>query len=183
MTREILIKDGTQVVWADVGGDFGDSPVAGTLQITLVSLGSGAARQGVKADLGATRARDYDVTLRVEFDVAPTSGDEVSLWWASSVSGTAGTANPGGVSGTDAAYTGTGGDSLADSILQLRLIGVLICTADAAVVVQQQTFRFDPRARYGSIVVFNEADQAFEGDDVEMSVVFTPVVDEVQDAA
>ena len=180
MANEILTKNGTPIVWADVGGDFGDSPIAGTVQITLISLASTAARQGVKVDLGATRAARYDVTLRVEFDVAPTSGNVVSLWWAPSESGVAGTANPGGVSGADAAYTGTAGDSLADSIKQLQLVGVLVCTSDAATVVNQQSFTFFPACRYGSPVVWNEADQAFEGDDIEMSVIFTPVIDEIQ---
>lgn len=171
---------GTPIVWADIAGDFGDSPIAGTVQISLVSLAAAAARQGVKVDLGATRAARYDVTLRVEYDVAPTSGNICSLWWAASPSTTAGTANPGGVSGTDAGYTGTAGDSLADSILQLQHIGDLVCTSDAATVVNQQSWTFFPTERYGSIVVFNEADQALEGDDIEMSIIFNPVIDEVQ---
>lgn len=180
MPNEILAKDGTQIVWADVGGDFGDSPIAGTDQITLAALPTLEARQGVKVDLGATRASRVDVTLRVEHDVAPDSKKVASLWWAPSPSAVAGTANPGGVSGTDAAYTGTAGDTLADSILQLDLIGTLVCTSDAAPVVQQQTFTFFPKCRYGSPVVWNESNQAFEGDDIEMSIIWTPVIDEIQ---
>jgi hypothetical protein len=179
MANEILEKHGTPIVWADVT-DFGGSPIARTDQIDLTSLAAGAARQGAKVDLGATRASRYDVTLRPEFDVAPTSGNVVSLWWAPSPAAAAATANPGGVSGSDAAYTGTAGDSLADSILQLQKIGDLICTSDAAAVVQQQSWKFWPIERYGSPVVFNEADQAFEGDAVEMSIIFNPVIDEVQ---
>lgn len=181
MANEILLKVGaTPLVWADIGGDFGDSPIAGTDQITLVSLADAAARQGAKGDLTALRARAYSVTLRVEFDVAPVSGTIVSLYWAPSVSGTAGVANPGGISGADAAYTGTAGDSLADSLKQLDLIGVLICTADAAAVVQQQTFVYSPSERFGTPVVFNQGGQAFEGDDIEMSIIFNPIVDEIQ---
>jgi hypothetical protein len=179
MANEILSKNGTQIVWADTT-DFGDSPVARTVQIDLTSLAAAAARQGVKVDLGATRAARYDVTLRFEFDVAPTSGNIVSVWWAPSESGTAATANPGGVSGADAAYTGTAGDSLADSIKQLQYIGALIATSDAATVVNQQTWTFFPQCRYGSPVIWNETDQAAEGDAVEMSLIFTPVIDEVQ---
>lgn len=179
MANEILVKNGTQIVWADTT-DFGGSPVARTVQIDLTSVATTAARQGVKVDLGATRAARYAVTLRVEYDVAPSSGDICSLWWAPSPHATAGTANPGGVSGTDADYTGTAGDSLADSILQLALIGNLVCTSDVATVVNQQSFVFFPTERYGSIVVYNEADQAFEGDAVEMSIIFTPLIDEIQ---
>ena len=78
MANEILAKNGTQIVWADVA-DFGDSPVARTDQIDLTSIAVGAARESDKVDLGATRAQRYDVTLRVEFDVAPSSGDIVSF--------------------------------------------------------------------------------------------------------
>lgn len=177
--NEILSKNGTQIVWADAT-DFGGSPVARTVQIDLTSLAAGAARQGVKVDLGATRAVRADVTLRPEFDVAPASGKVVSLWWAPSESGVAGTANPGGVSGTDAAYTGTAGDSLADSVTQLQRIGVLVATSDIAPVVQQQTWTFFPTCRYGSPVVYNETDQALEGDAIEMSIIWTPVIDEIQ---
>ena len=179
MANEILAKNGTPIVWADTT-DFGDSPIARTVQIDLTSIASTAARQGVKVDLGATRAARYDVTLRVEFDVAPTSGNVVSLWWAPSPHATAGTANPGGASGADAAYTGTASDSLADSIKQLDLICILVATSDAATVVNQQTGTFFPKCRYGSPVVWNETDQAFEGDAAEMSIIFMPVIDEVQ---
>lgn len=181
MANQVLVLNGTPIVWADTT-DFGGSPVARTVQIDLTSVASTAARQGVKVDLGATRAARYGVTLRVEFDVAPSSKDIVSLWWAPSPHTTAGTANPGGVNGTDAAYTGTTGDSLADSIFQLKKIGDLVCTSDLAPVVQQESFVFFPTERYGSPVVYNEADQAFEGDAVEMSIIFTPLVDEIQAA-
>ncbi len=180
MANEILTKNGTAIVWADIGGDFGGSPIAGTVQITLAALANGAARQGVKVDLGATRAARYAVTLRPELDVAPASGAVITLHWAPSESAVAGTANPGGVSGTDAAYTGTAGDALADSIKQLDEIGPLVCTSDAATVVQQQTWFYFPPCRYGSPVVWNQSGQAFEGDDIEMSIIFMPIIDEIQ---
>ena len=179
MANLVYINEATPIVWADTT-DYAGSGGTRTDQIDLTSLGSGAARQGAKKDLGDPRSTQYAVTLRVEFDVAPTSQEVVSLWWAPSLSGTAATANPGGVSGSDAAYTGTAGDSLDDSIQQLDLIGSLVCTADAATTVQQQTWMYSPPTRYGSPVVYNEADQAFEGDAVEMSITFTPEPFEVQ---
>lgn len=181
MANEVLVKNGTQIVWADIAGDFGDSPIVGTHQITLATLANGAARQGVKVDLGATRAARYAVTLRPELDVAPVSSSPINLYWAPSESGTAGVANPGGVSGADAAYTGTTGDSIADSLFQLDLIGALLVTSDLATVVQQQTWIYEPPTRYGSPVVYNLSGQAFEGDDIEMSIIFTPLIDEIQD--
>ena len=180
MPTEVLIKSGaTPVVWAnssDYAGDLGTR----THQIDLTSVATTAARQGAKADLGATRAAVFAVTVAIEYDVAPTSGNVCSIWWAPSPSATVGDVNPGGCTGADAAYTGTAGDALADSILQLTLIGNLVCTSDAAAVVQFQTFMFSPEHRYGSVVVWNEADQALEGDAIEMGIALTPIIDETQ---
>ncbi len=176
---EFLIKSGTIILWANSGDYLGDLGTR-TDQIDLTSLGIGAARQGAQVDLGATRAARYAITVAIEYDVAPTSGDVCSIWWASSPNATAADANPGGISGSDAAYTGTSGDSLADSILQLTLIGNLICTSDLAPNVQFQTFMFSPEHRFGMPVVFNEADQALEGDAIEMGVLLTPIIDESQ---
>lgn len=179
MANEILVKNGTQIVWADTT-DFGGSPIARTHQIDLTSIATVAAREGAKADLGALRAARYSVTLRVEMDVAPVSSAIVSMWFGQSPHGTAGTANPGGLTGADADYTGTAGDSLADSIQQLDNVGHLPCTSDAAPVVQQRTWVFMPTERYVIPVVYNHTAQAFEGDAVEMSIIMTPLVDEVQ---
>jgi hypothetical protein len=181
MPTEILQKSGTPVVWADTT-DYVDNDGLGarTHQLDLTSIASLAARQGAKADLGAVRAAAYAVTMRVEFDVAPDSGKVVSLWWAPSPSATAAVGNPGGTSGADEAYTGTTGDSLPDSILQCKLIGNLVCTSDVAPVPQSQTFIYSPEHRYGFPVVYNEANQAFEGDAIEMAVSFTPIIDEAQ---
>ncbi len=179
MPTEILIKSGTPIVWADTtdyAGDLG----ARTHQIDLTSVAASAARQGAKADLGATRAAAYAVTIAVELAVAPASGEIISLWHAASPSATAGTANPGGTTGADGAYTGTAGDSLADSILQLTLIGNLVCTLDATTVVQFQSFIFSPEHRYGMPVVYNESGQALVADAVEMAIAYTPIIDESQ---
>lgn len=179
MATEILIKSGTPTVIADTtdyAGDIGDR----TDQIDLTSLASTAAQQSDKVDLGVVRAAVYAITLAIEFDVAPSSGDVVSLWWAPSPNAAAGLANPGGVVGADGAYTGTAGDSLADSIKQLTLIGSMICTSDVAAVVEYETFIFSPEHRYGTVIVYNEADQSLEGDAIEMGISFTPLIDESQ---
>ena len=179
MPTEILVKSATPILIADLtdyAGDLG----ARTDQIDLTSIAINNARQSDQIDLGAVRAAIYAITVAIEFDVAPSSGDIVSFWWASSPNATPNLANPGGVSGSDSAYTGTTGDSLADSILQLTLIGNLICTADLAPGSEFETFMFSPEHRYGTLVVYNEADQAFEGDAIEMGVALTPIIDEAQ---
>lgn len=183
MPTEILIKYGTPIVWADLT-DY-SSTISGlvrTHQIDLTSLADAAARQGAKADLGITRARKYVVLIAIEFDVAPVSGAVVEIYWAGSPSVTAGNANPGGTSGADAAYTGTPGDSLGDSVYQLRWLGNLVCTSDLAPNVQYMVLSDieSEIPRYGMPVIKNESGQAFEGDAVEMYFALIPLIDESQ---
>lgn len=177
MPTEILIKSNTAIVWADTT-DYAGSGGTRTDQIDLTSVVDNAARQGAKADLGITRANRFALTLRIEWSVAPVSGVTVDLFFAPSINATAGTANPGGASGADAAYTGTAGDSLDDSLLQLDFVGALVCTSDA--LVQQQTFLYEPPSRWTSPVVVNRSGQSFIADAVEMSITATPIVDEIQ---
>lgn len=183
MATEVSFNYGVAVVWADTT-DY-SSTISGlvrTAQIDLTSIGAAAARQGAKVDLGDIRPRKWLVSVGIEFDVAPSSADTVEFYWAGSPSSTAGNANPGGTTGADAAYSGTAGDSLADSLPQLQFIGALIATADAATVVQYQTVGvLEDVYRFGMPVVFNNADQAFEGDAVEMFVALTPLQDEIRD--
>ncbi len=185
MANKILVAaNATPLVWADTTDYAGDGGTR-THQILLATLAAAAARQGAKADIdnGLVTdrfARRYTVTLRVEFDVAPADGGTVDLYWAASLSSTAATANPGGTTGSDAAYTGTAGSTLAESLLQLQFIGSLSVTNDAATVVQQQAFLAELPTQYGMPVLVNNGSQAFEGDDIEMSITFTPLEDEIQ---
>jgi len=182
MANIINTIDGTATVWSDTT-DYSStvSGLARTHQIDLTSLADAAARQGAKGDLTATRARRYKALAAIEYAVAPASGVVLSIYWASSPSGTAANANPGGTSGSDAAYTGTAGDSLADSLLQLQFVGDMILTADATTVVQYQEIGLlEDILRYGMPVVMNSGGQALHSDAVEMYVALIPLLDEVQ---
>lgn len=179
-TTEILVKDGTPIVWANTGEFVATlSGFTRTHQIDLDGLDDTKARQGAKADLTATRAGGYAVRVGIEFDVAPTAGEAVYFYWSASNSATAGTGNDGGCTGADAAYKD--GDE-AEWVKQLTLMGVLVVTADLATVVQYGTINtyFRPPQRYGQPVVWNEAGQAFEGDAVEMFIALIPTIDEFQ---
>ena len=185
MPNEVLIKTGTAIVFADTT-DY--SPTAAnslgtrTNQIDLTSLAAAAARQSDQVDLGATRADRYHVMAALEYATAPAAGEVVAFYWAASPNGTAATANPGGVSGSDAAYTGTSGDTLANSIKQLELIGTFVLTVDATTTVQiADVGTFSPTERYGTLVVYNlSAADNLHSDAVEMSVLLDPIIDEVQ---
>jgi hypothetical protein len=184
MANEILTKYGTPIVWSDTT-DYSatNSGYTRTAQIDLTSIASGAARQGVKVDLGATRARRYLVKLGIEMDVAATAGNLISVHFSESISATAGTGNTGGASGADAAYTGYSGGSLVNSIVQLKPVGVMSAEVVIAATPQYQTVGIisgDDLERYISPVIYNETDQAFEGDAVEMFLALIPLIDEVQ---
>ena len=188
MANEVLQKVGTQIIFADHGTDFiggaaGTSlEVAGTdVQIDLTSITTTNARNSVQVDLGATRARQYSVMAAIEMAASVVAGTVVTLYWAPSPNSTAGNGNPGGASGTDAAYTGTAASTVAESVLQLQRIGVFVCTDDATGTVQVATVGvFSPQERYGSLVVVNNTAVSTHSDAVETHIVFNPIVDEVQ---
>jgi len=195
MVSKILVQeqDGTpkQIVFADHANDF--SPAAANdlristdggkeadYDIQLANVADDAARQSVKADLGENRAAEYTVRAAFEFAATPTAGETVDLFWAPSHKSTAGTGNPGGVSGADAAYDGYG-SNLDAALEQLEFIGPFVATAQATPTVQVgEVGVFAPGERYGSLVVVDRSGAAFHSDDVESHVVFDPIVPEQQ---
>lgn len=184
MATESLVKTGTAIVWSDTT-DYNDavSGLARTHQIDMTSVAAAASRQGAKADLGATRAAKYNVLVAIEFASAAASDEYVDFYLAWSPSATAANANPGGVSGSDAAYTGTAGDELADSVKQLEPVGSMTTTADNTTVVQyQKVGEVFATGRYVSPVVVNNGTGAFVADAVEMYIALEPIIDEFQDA-
>ncbi len=183
MATEILIKNGTPIVWADTT-DY--SPAAGVIytrthQIDLTSLADTEARQGVKADLTAARAGAMRVRFCPELDVAPASGVAIYIYFAFSNSATAGLDNPAIVTGADAAYTGTTGDAIADSVKQLVGPFTYVCTSDLAPIsLPMDIGILYPTMRYVSPVIWNESAQALEGDAIEMYLALIPIITESQ---
>ena len=165
MANEVLVKQGTNLVWKAAGGDSA---------ITLASLAVDAGRNGVKDDLGATFATLFTATLEIEMDVAPTAGGCIELFWAPSYDDST---FPGGATGTDAAYKAGEVDEWKK---QLLFIGCLVVTNDIQPQVQTGVFVFSPPSRYGAPVIINKTDQAFEGNDDVHKLTLTPLIDEVQ---
>ena len=192
MANEVLQKVGTQIVFANhnddyIGGTGNNSlEIAGStdVQIDTTSLAAGAARQSVKVDLGATRARSYSVMMSLEMDTDPVAGETVDLYWSPSLDASAAVANGGGCSGADAAYAGYAASTLAEGLLNLIFIGVmnLAVMNDGDGVPQLEYIGiFSPPDRYGSLVVVNSsAADNLMSDAVEFAVSFQPIVDEIQ---
>ena len=177
MANEVLQKLGTPIIWADETDFPGWS---GDNQLDLTGLANGAARQGAKGDLGEKRAQLYALDVWLEYAVAPVSGTTMDIYWAASPHATAATQNPGGTSGSDAAYTGTAGDSLNDSLKQLQFLGSCALTLDATAVVQRFTFIVSFPHRYGMPVFDNNGGQALHSDAVEMAFIVSPLIPEIQ---
>lgn len=182
MPAEILIKDGTIILWAKAA-DYGSPGDLGTptREIDLTSLGAGAAREGVKADLGATRADKYAVFAAIEYDVAPADGEICSFYFGQSPHATPGTANPGELTGADAAYAGSTGSNLDESLKQMSFVGAMPLVVEVAPTVQFMRVGtlFWPQ-RYVIPVVYNQSAQVLEGNATEMGVLLTPLIDESQ---
>lgn len=179
MATEILVKNGTPIVFAD-GTDFSssNSGFTRTAQIDLTSLASLAAAQSDKVDLGDKRAAMFAVRVGIELDVAPAATMLIEFYWSASHHATAGTGNEGGASGADGAYKN--GEER-EWVAQLQHLGNLSLTADAAPTVQCATIGFlIPSDRYGQLIVLNSSDQALEGDAVEMYIALIAQVTESQ---
>lgn len=185
--------DGTpaQITFADATDFFGGSPTAANdlrhgsaadveCNIDLTGLANAAGRQSNKVDLGAIRAPAYGVRAAFEIAATPTAGAVISLYWAPSASGTAGTGNPGAVVGADGAYAGYS-SNLTASLKQLDFIGNFICTAQASTTVQiGEAGVLVPKERYGTLIVVNNSGAALHSDAAEINIVFDPVYLEAQ---
>lgn len=182
MANEILLKTftGTPMVFAH-GDDFDNTPFADTEEMDMSGLGIGDSRQSPKADLGDLLSDDGKLPQRVavlgafEFADAPAITGTVELYWAASPSMGATDDNPYLITGSDAEIATPSAQFLG----QLQFIGS-IPVQNVADVVFQRTFVTSFALRYGSLLVFNNTDQAFEAVADKIHVDFYAMVDEAQ---
>lgn len=178
MASELRVKTGTIIVLANTDHNPADINNLGerTKQIDLTSLAAGAARQSDKFDFGALRAGKYNLAAAIEFLTAPIASETIDFYLAFSPNETPANANPGGVSGSDSAYTGYS-SNLKDSLEQLFYVGSLTLTVQYTTIVQIDTNIgvFIPPERYATLIVVNKAAaDNLVGDAVEMSVLISP---------
>jgi hypothetical protein len=152
---------GTVATWTSAGG----SGFGGT--ITCTSLASGSLRQGTKSTTlvivppnGATNAVPPDYIewyLQVQFTSAPTANGEVGLYLGFSDSSTAGTNNPAGLSGTDAAGPNT------DTLPSLVFAGSLVASNNLGTAVQLAYLSpVPPLNAYVCPVIYNNTSVALD---------------------
>lgn len=157
------VEVGTPITWKGSGG---------TYALTSASITSGNGRQGAKGDLGADRAPLMVMTINWAAGSAVTNGNTADYYWAASSSATAGTDNPGGLSGTDATFNTTP----SEYSKQLDFIGSLNCSNNAGTGVQTQKFIFAPKQRYGMPVIVNSSGQTMSATESNFSITIEPYV-------
>lgn len=157
MPNKLYLIQDTPIICADSG--YSGSLGTQTVDMDLRAVGSNSARQSAKFDLAVTGAKladEYLVFGEFEFDNAapPQSRYRTPrVFVGFSPSATPGTANPAGLSGSAGAYSGTGGDSLSDSLSQLHFAGAMLLTNDVSTTVQYGYIgRFKPAQRYAILV-------------------------------
>lgn len=160
MPNEVLVKQGTSIVWTSSGG---------TETLTLTSLANGDGRAGDEHDFGATWPRRVLIVLELDFNVAPTAGEVCDVFWSASLDGTN---YDGEVTGTDAAYNAE------EDTRRLHYVGSLVCTNDTDP--QRQSWVYELPARYGVPVVMNQSGQALTATGTDQKLTVVPLIDEVQ---
>ena len=179
---------GTTFVFSN-SGEYVPTVIAGAptgtdADIDLGALGTaGVARQSIKLDIGSVNLDDVEIAAYIEWHSAPAAGGAVDIYLGWSDNATAGSKNPGNLSGTDAVYQGYGADTASgtEALKQLTFVGSLIATADATV--QYQIVGVVPqKARYVCLVVVNNSSVNLANTDaIETCVTLTQLTRQVQD--
>jgi len=101
----------------------------------------------------------------------------LELYWAPSPSATAGTDNPGGLSGTDATFNTTPDEYKQ----QLVYVGSIILSNNAATAVQKQVLELYPPCRYGMPVVVNKSGKTLGATATDHEVRLLPIAEGIYD--
>lgn len=154
---------GTACTWLNTGGDK---------VLTLTSLANAAAREGDKKDFyDATYGLPELLECRLETAVgsAATNGLAVELWLGESDSATAGTANPGNLTGADAGLT-----TPDEYKLQCTFAGALALSNARSTSVQVQRFSVPTTCRAVVPLIVNKSGQTLSGTAADHKLVITP---------
>jgi len=149
----------TTITWTSSGGDE---------TLTLTSLADAAGRAGDEHDFGATFPERVRIQLEVDFNVAPTAGHAVDVYWSSSADGTD---YDGECTGADAAYNSE------DDMARLQWVGSLVASNDTDP--QIQSWMFYLPARYGLPVISNQSGQALTATGTDHILTVTPLVGDI----
>lgn len=161
---------GTPVEWSTTGGKT----------ITLTSLTNNSGREGGKSATWVDGTLGMPEVIEIRFESAvgsaATNGLEIELYIGESDNATAGTDNPGNLTGADAALSNP--DELK---AQLYYVGGLILSNARGTNVQKQRMLYYPTAPYSIPLVVNKSGQTLSGTAGNHKIVMTPYYRKIAD--
>lgn len=192
MTNEVHVKNNPPILFASSAhsptaiNDLTSQTPAQTCDLTLdvgaAGLADTEAANSDQCDLGATRAEWFAVVAALEWFAAVAAGGRVDFHWSPSDNSVVTDGNPGKPDGVDGAWTGDGGGTVAETVVQLQYVGSFF-TTDLVGVQIAKVGLFRPWFRFGQLIVRNESGTLLCGtDDIESSVLMSPWPREIQDA-
>ena len=157
------LTPGSAVTWKNTGG---------TKAMLLKNLTNGSIREGDKSATLIDGTMGFPEVLEFSVETkpvsAPTDGTELELRLGFSSSVTAGTDNPGGLTGADAAVSGVG------KLQQLVYAGSVVQSNTIGTGVQRQVFRVVPQKEYVIPVIYNNMGVSTSNVDGETVVTMRP---------
>lgn len=157
------LTPGTPIVWKNTGGDFA---------MNLKGLTNGSIREGGKSGTLVDGTKGFPERLQIiaetKFGSAPGAGAECPIYLGFSRSSTAGTGNPGGLTGVDAAVGN------ADQLPQLLYVGSIVLSNALGTGVQREVLECVPKAEYVVPVFQNSSGLTTTSVDGETSVTIVP---------
>ncbi len=192
MADDTLKKSGLQFLFRDptdfdTAAPFSPATAANSLILTASNptevdfdltgvAASGGARESDKLNLTTPWAAEWSVDACLEFETAPADGGVVTFRWAASPIVTAGTGNPGGLTGVDADFTDTAG-----ILGQFQWIGSLLLKNN--VINIGHVGKFYPHFQFGILTIVNQGSTALRSTATAMDethIVMTEVIDVTQ---
>jgi hypothetical protein len=157
------LTPGTAITWMNTGGTFA---------INLKALANAGIREGVKSATLVDGAKGFpellEIVAETKLQSGPTAGNQCNVYLGFSSSATAGTDNPGGLTGADAAV------SNADQLPQLVLAGSIVLSNALGTGVQRQRMWVVPTAEYIVPVFQNSSGQTTSNVDSETKITVRP---------
>jgi hypothetical protein len=194
-TQEMLVKTGTQLLFADHATDFDNpatdplaandiiiaSPSPVEVQMNLSVIAAAGAWQSAKtaslARTGSAFVEEWDLGACMESTATPAAGGTFDFYWNPTPNSTAGNGNSGGASGTDLAYAIAG-------LPQLIRIGTMT-VLNNVINIQDNIGVLRMPKLYGSMVMVNNTSVAMvaDGDADNCYITLTQRIPDSQAAA
>lgn len=157
------LTPGTAVVWKNTGGDKA---------MNMKNLANNGIREGGKSATLVDGTKGFpellEITVESKVQSAATDGLEMEIYLGWSSSATAGTDNPGGLTGADAAVADV------DQLAQLTFAGSLVMASSLGTGVQRQVIEARPKKEYVIPVMNQKSGQTTTNVDGETAITIRP---------